>query len=132
MQIRCNLFRRTFGNNMSAAFAALGPHVDDPVGALDHVQVMLDYDQRAASSDQLAKGCQQLRYIVEVQTCGRLVQNVQHAAGLRRLGIGVGGAHALDATPVSPLRLAARERRSRLAQPQIAKPDLVENCKFFE
>ena len=74
-------------------FAALRPQIDHPVGALDHVQVVLDHDQRSAAVDQLLERRQQLRYIVEVQSRRRLVQNVEHAAGLRRLGRRVRRAH---------------------------------------
>ncbi len=93
VQIPRNLLRRAFGHNTAAAFAALRPQVDHPVGALDHVQIVLDHDQRTATVDQLPKGRQQLGNIVKVQPGRRLVQNVKHAAGLRGLDVGVDRAH---------------------------------------
>src|SRR5207247_10036426 len=50
--------RRTRGDHVPSRVAALWSQVDDPVGGLEHVQVVLD-DQHAASGvDQLAKGSQ--------------------------------------------------------------------------
>ena len=36
------------GDRHAALLAALGPHVDQPVGALDHVEVVLDHDHAVA------------------------------------------------------------------------------------
>jgi hypothetical protein len=51
MQIAGYFFGRAFSHNVSAAFAAFGAEIDDPVRALDHVEVVFDYDQRAAAVD---------------------------------------------------------------------------------
>ena len=37
-----DLLRGTGGNDLATAGAALRPQVDDPVGGLDHIQVVLD------------------------------------------------------------------------------------------
>src|SRR6266705_1296363 len=34
--------RRAFGDDLAAGVAAFGPEVDDPVGALDDIEMMLD------------------------------------------------------------------------------------------
>ena len=60
MEIRGNLFRCAFGNDVAATFTALGAEIDDPVGALDDVEVVLDDDERAATVNELAEGGQQL------------------------------------------------------------------------
>ena len=60
VEIRGNLFRRAFGDDVAAAFAAFGTEIDHPVGALDHVEIVLDDDQRAAAVNQLAKCGEQL------------------------------------------------------------------------
>ena len=39
---------RTLGHDGAAAVAALGAQVDDVIGGLDHVQVMLDHQHRVA------------------------------------------------------------------------------------
>jgi MFS family permease len=43
-----DLFRRAFGNHQAAPRSTLRSHVDQPVGGLDHVKVVLDDDDRVA------------------------------------------------------------------------------------
>ena len=74
-------FRRPFGDDLAAAFAALGAEVDDPVGRLDHVEVVLDHDDRVAQVDQPLQHVEQLAHVVEVQPRRRLVQDVERPAG---------------------------------------------------
>src|SRR5687768_9267362 len=47
-----DLLRRALRDDRAAAFAALGAHVDEPVGALDHVEVVLDDEDRIAEVGQ--------------------------------------------------------------------------------
>ena len=49
---RRDLLGRAFGDDPAAAFPALRAHVDDPVGGPDHVEVVLDHEQRSAVVDQ--------------------------------------------------------------------------------
>ena len=44
--------RRAGSDDRPASGTALGAHVDDPVGALDHVEIVLDYDGRIALVDE--------------------------------------------------------------------------------
>ena len=39
-----DLLRRAFGHHLAACRASLGTEVDDPVGRLDDIQMMLDYE----------------------------------------------------------------------------------------
>ena len=76
--------------------------------------------QRVAGLEQLAERGEQLGDVVEVQARRRLVEDVQQAlAAVRRQVRG----------NLDPLRLAARERRRRLAEPEIAEADLVEHLQ---
>ena len=94
------------------AFAAFRAEIDDVVGRLDHVEVVLDDEQRVARFEQLPERGEQLRDVVEVQTGRRLVEDVQQPlAAVRRQMRG----------DLDPLRLAARQRRRRLAEPQVAR-----------
>src|SRR3954452_7775212 len=43
-----DLLRRPGGDDGAALLAALRPHVDDAVGGLDDVEVLLDHDDRVA------------------------------------------------------------------------------------
>ena len=132
---RGDRFGRADAYDLTATVAALGAKVDDPVGGLDDVQVVLDDDDRAACVDQTAKGGEQFADIVEVQAGGGLVEDVEHARRLRlrrclvcalatsRSGLQVGGQlHALG--------FAAGERGGGLAQTQIAQADFVEDTSL--
>ena len=115
-----DLLGRPDRDDLPALFAAFRPEVDDPVGGLDHVEIVLDHEQAVARLQQLAERRQQLGDVVEMQPGGRLVEDVEHAvAGLRRQM-----RRNLDA-----LRFAARQRRRRLAETQVAEADLVEHLQ---
>jgi hypothetical protein len=89
------------GEDLAAAGAAFGAEVDDPVGLLDDVEVVLDRDDGVAAVDEAVQDVDQLLDVGEVEAGGRLVEDVERAAaGLLAELVG-----ELDA-----LRLAARER----------------------
>ena len=111
---------RALGDDRAAAGAALGAHVDDPVGGLDHVEVVLDDEHRVARVDQPAEHAEQLADVLEVQAGGRLVEDVDGAAGRALLQLG---------GELDPLRLAAGQRRRRLAEPDVAEPDVDERAQ---
>ena len=67
----------------AAAGAALGTEVDDPVGRLDDVEVVLDHHDRVAVVAQPVQHGEQHLDVVEVQACRRLVEDVQRAARCR-------------------------------------------------
>jgi hypothetical protein len=54
-----NLFRGPAGDDGPATMATLGPEVDDVIGGLDHVQVMLDDDHRVPGVHQPVEAVQQ-------------------------------------------------------------------------
>jgi hypothetical protein len=60
--------------------AALGPQIDDPVGAFDDVEIVLDDDNRVALLDELAEHLEQPPDVLEMQACGRLIENVERLA----------------------------------------------------
>src|SRR5438132_1685374 len=61
-----HFFRRTVGDNAAACRAALGPEIDHVVGRLDHVEIVLDDDDRVALIDELVQHVEQLPRILEV------------------------------------------------------------------
>ena len=69
------------GNHLAAACTAFGAHVDDPVGSLDHVQVVLNHHDGVALIAQLVEHIKQLLNIRKMQAGGRLIQNVQRLTG---------------------------------------------------
>jgi len=136
-RVRAHRLGRAFDHDRAAAFAALGAEVDDPVRGGDHVEVVLDHDQRMPGLQQLVEGAEQLGDVLEVQAGGGLVEEEEqtgfggfpsltpkliHSTGfayrlpLRRLGEVAGELEAL--------RLAARQRRNGLAEAQVVEADV--------
>ncbi len=109
--------RRALGDDPATGFAAFRPQIDQPVGALDHIQVVLDHHDRVALIDKSLQHCQQLEHVVEVQTGGWLVQNIEGLAG---------GAAAQLLAELDALRLAAREGGGRLTELDVAQADFLQ------
>src|SRR5438270_11852391 len=55
-----DLFGCSGADDFPAGFAAFRPHVDDPIGALNHLEVMLYDDERIAGVAQFHQHLQQL------------------------------------------------------------------------
>ena len=96
-----DLLRRAGGHDLPAAGAPFGPEVDDPVGRLDDVEIVLDHQHRVAGIDEVVQHLEQQLDVGEVQAGGRLVEQIERAAGA-----------LLDqfAGQLDALGLAARER----------------------
>ena len=112
--------RRPGGDQAAAGVAALGSEVDHPVGALHHLEVVLDHDERVAALDEPREAAEQPLDVGEVQPGGRLVEDEERV----RLALPPemrGELHALG--------LAARERRQRLAEPQVVEPDVDQGAE---
>jgi hypothetical protein len=56
--MRLDLTRRAGHDDRASAFAALGSEIDEPVRAADHVQVVLDHEQRVPDLEQLPERAQ--------------------------------------------------------------------------
>ena len=85
---------RALGHQLATGVAALGAQVDEPVAGADHVQVVLDDNQRMAPVHELAQRAHQLGDVVEMQAGGGLVEQKQRALArqrLARLGLAPGG-----------------------------------------
>ena len=126
IRMQLHLFRRPFSDHQAAGVAAFGPEVDQPVGGPDDVQVVFDDDDRVAVVQQLAQRPHQLGDVVEVQAGGRLVEHEQRAARGNGLPAGRGtlGRLRQEASELQPLRLAARQRRHRLAELHVLEADV--------
>ena len=115
-----DVLRRPRRDHLAARLAALGAEVDEPVGLLDHVQVVLDDEHGVARVDEPLQHLEQLLDVREVQAGRRLVEDVERAPGrdlaqLRR--------------ELHALRLAAGERRRRLAELHVVEPDVVQRLQ---
>jgi len=92
-----------------------------PVGGLDDVEVVLDDDDRVAGIAQLVQHLQQQVDVGEVQPRGRLVEDVEGAAGVA-LG-------ELE-RELDPLRLATGERGRALAEADVAEADVEQRLQL--
>ncbi len=112
-----DLFRGAFGDEAAAAVAALGAHVEEPVGGLDDVEIVLDDEDRVAGVYQTIQHADQLLDVGEMEAGGRLIEDVDRAAG---------GALGEFGGQLYALRLAAGERGRGLAEPYVVESDVVE------
>ena len=112
-----DVLRGPLGDDPAAFLATLGPEVDDPVGRLDDVEVVLDDHHRVPAVDQPVEHGEQLLHVVEVEAGGGLVEDVEGAAGAHPGQL----PRQLDA-----LGLAAGEGGGGLPELHVAEPHVVE------
>ena len=74
--------RGAFGNYPTALLATLGTEVDDVVGNLDNIEIVLDYDNGISLVYQLVKHLDKATNILEMESRSRLVENVERATRL--------------------------------------------------
>ena len=74
-----------FSHDLPTTVAPFGTDVDDPVGSLDDVQIVLDDNDTVALLDQLMQHLKELADILKMEAGRRLVQNVERASS-RSLG----------------------------------------------
>ena len=98
----------------AAVVAGAGAEVDDPVGMRHDRLVVLDDDDRLAGVDEPVEQAEQLLDVGEVEAGGRLVEDVDVAL-LGHIG-----------SQLEPLPLAAGQRSERLAEAEVAEPDVRE------
>ena len=69
------------GNDGPAAVASLGSHVDDIVRGLDDIEIVLNDNGGVAALDEFAQDLCQLGDIVEMETGGGLIQDIDGLSG---------------------------------------------------
>ena len=106
----------------AAIGSALRAKVEDPVGAANHIQIVLDDEDGIAQIGEPVQDLHQFAYIVKVKTGGGLVEQVESASGLA-LGKLPRQFHALG--------FAAGERGGGLAEMHVAETDVVERGQFL-
>ena len=114
-----DLLRPPSRDDLAAAVARFRTEIDHPVGELDDVEVVLDEHERVSGVDETIEDLGELTNVLEMKAGRRLVHDVELLAALlarqREL-----------ARDLQSLRLAAGERRRRLAESQIAESDLLQ------
>jgi len=68
--------RRSRRDDFPAGVAAFRPKIDDVVGCLDHIQVMLNQEHRVSGVDEPVQGLEQPFHVGQVQAGRRLVENI--------------------------------------------------------
>ena len=100
----------------AAGFARARADIDDPVGGLHRLLVVLDDDERVAQVAQALKGGDELAVVALVQADRRLVEHVQDADEARTDLRG----------QADTLRLAARKGSGTARQRQVGEADIDE------
>ena len=103
-----------FEDEPAAVVAGAGAEVDDPVGVRHDRLVVLDDDDRLAGVDEAVEQAEQVLDVGQVQAGGGLVEDVDVAL-LGHLG-----------GQLEPLPLAAGQGGERLAEGEVAEPDVGE------
>src|ERR1700740_146179 len=115
-------FGRALRDDAAAAFSPFGAEIDDPIGLLDDVEMVLDDEHGVAEIDEALEYVEKFSHVVEVQAGGGLVKDVERAASLA-LGEFAG---QLDA-----LGFAAGKRGGGLAEGDVAEADFDESGKLL-
>ena len=121
LRVARHLFRGAGGDDPSTLIAAVWAQIDQPVGGLDDIEIVLDDQQGSAGFLELAKSGEKFGDVIEVETSRGLVENVEDAA-IFRAGEMRGQLQALG--------FAAGERGGGLAEAQITEADFVEHTQL--
>jgi len=113
------LLKSSTSDQLTPVNARTGPEINNIVCAAHRFLIVLHHDQRVASGLQDVQGCQQLLIIPRVETDGRLVENIEHAAEVRA---------ELGGKP-DALGFPAGQGSDATAELQIAEPDFREKLK---
>ena len=85
------------GDDAPSPAAAFGSQIDDPVGRLDDIEVVLDHDHCVAGIDQALENLEKLANVFEMEARGGLVEDVEGPPGRTLAEFG---------SKLDPLRLA--------------------------
>src|SRR5438552_10048837 len=77
-----DIFGRAVRDDVTAFVTGLGPEINDPIGAFDNVEVVLDDEHRMTGIDETLKSFQQNADVVKVQAGGRFVEKKQGRTGV--------------------------------------------------
>src|SRR3989338_5413771 len=116
-----DFFRRTGGDALAAPVAALGTEIDEMIGGLDDVQIVLDDEHGVALVHELLQNTEETVDVGEVKPGGRFIQDVK-SAPCRTLGKLSGKFHAL--------RFPSGKRRRGLAKLDIVEADLMQRLQL--
>ena len=111
-------FGGAFSDDAAASGTAFGAEIDDPVGGFDDVEIVLDNEEGVAGGAEFEENVEEFGDIVEMQACGRLIENVERLP--EGLAAEFGG--EFDA-----LRFPTAESGAGLAEANVTEPDFGES-----
>src|SRR6185312_12875601 len=117
----CHLFGCSVRHDETAAFPTLRSKVQHVIRIPDDVQIVLDNDDRVAKVRQAMQYFKQSLYVIEVQPCGRLIEQIQGPSCLP-LGELACQLHALCFTTAQGCR--------RLSKVDIAEPHIDQRLQL--
>ena len=106
-------------NHFAAVHARARSEIDDVIGVAHRLFVMLDDDERISFFAQRAQGLEQPDVVARMQSDGRLVEHVKHAAQIR----------AELRRQSNALRFAAAQSLRRTPKREVAEPDILHEAK---
>src|SRR5687767_3873581 len=77
----CDFLRGARRDDAPAVFTAFRTEIDNVVSALDHVEIVLDYEDCIAERNQTLQHVEQFVNVGEMQSRGRLIENIDRSAG---------------------------------------------------
>ena len=117
-----NLFRRTCSNHSPAVNTRIRTQVDNPVGALDHIQVVFDNHDAVAEATQAIQAVHKLADIFKVQARRRFVKQVKRLTCTRA---------AQFRSNFNALRLSPAKCCRRLTQSEVTEAHFHEQVQRF-
>src|ERR1700693_562951 len=127
-------------NDFATIVARLWSKIDNPIGALNHFQIVLDHNDRVPRIDEPLKYLQQHRHIIEVQTGGRLIEDKEiancrwpiadcFAIWMFSVGGSAFGVFCEVSNQLQALRFAAGKRVQGLAEAQVTQANFIQNIE---
>ena len=114
---------RADGYDLAAVLASAGAHVDDVVGGLEDVEVVLDDEYGVAAVDELAEEGEECADVLEVESGGGLIEDEEGSSGILLAEFG----GELDA-----LFLSTGEGGGWLSQLDVSEAYLVQHFDFLD
>src|SRR5438552_3647224 len=110
-----HVFRSSGGDDIAPAQSSLRSQIDNPVGGLDDVQVVLNDEHGVATVNEAVEHAHKHPHVLEMKTGRRLVKDVECATGI---------ALRQFRSKFDSLCFSPRERRCGLPQMDIAESDV--------
>ena len=115
-----HFLRGSGDDKLTTSVTGLRADVDDPVGGLDDIEVMLDHDDAVALVDKSLEGLQQDGYVIDVESGGRFVEDEKRPAWL---------VSRQTCSQLEALGLTATQDIERLAKLQVVESDIGEELQ---